>query len=253
VRVLVVARALSIVSVLLPIVALAQADDKITPAEAKQAVRLAHRFAEDLVRYKDFGPLIPKYFISGFEGKLPDVAVPILTDAISRTPHVQSRLRRFYVAQNNFILLTYLYRFANPDTESDSFPKDVERVIDSDPALWKKLTEDKNFDRMSPKENNRVFDRGVRLLERVNMQLRKHVMKLTVDSPSIKPLLKPQSLNGYSTFDAWVYTCDKRCYLDLPFPKGTRLIIVEMPFLQQMVLVSHRRELRVVASYLSVD
>src|SRR5438132_2996258 len=100
---------------MVPLAAQGKAEDKITPDEAEKASILAHRFAEDLVRYKDLAPLIPKYFLPGFERKLSDVATPVLADGIRRTPHVRNELRRFYIAQNNFLLLAVLYQISNPD------------------------------------------------------------------------------------------------------------------------------------------
>ena len=235
-----------------------QTEDKITPDESRRALVLAHRFAEDLLKHKDYAPLLSKYFISGFEKKLSKGATPLLVDEIRRTPHVRQGLKRFYIAQNNFVLLTFLYQVSRPDavkvdSEDDRamLPADVREVVDRQSDLWKKLTSDGKFGPLTVVESNRYFDKSVGLLEMVNNRLRKHVVKLTPQSPKIKDFLKPQSMNGYKTFDTWVYTCDIRCYLDIPFPKGTRLVIVEMPFLQQMVLVSYGNKFRIVAVYLS--
>lgn len=54
--------AFCVVLLMVPIASQGQAHDKITPDEAKRSLILAHRFAEDLVTYKDLAPLVPKYF-----------------------------------------------------------------------------------------------------------------------------------------------------------------------------------------------
>jgi hypothetical protein len=250
--------ALCAVLLMVPIASQGQAEDKITPDEANRSLILAHRFAEDLVRYKDLVPLIPKYFLQGFERKLPDAATPILVDGIRRTPHLRKELKRFYIAQNNFLLLTVLYQISRIDTtkvdsddETVHLPADVWRVIKPQKDLWDKLTADGKFGQLTVAESNKYFDKSVRLLEAVNSRLRRHVAKVTPKSPAVQESLKSQQMNGYKTFDTWEYTCDKQCYLDFSFPKGTRLVIVEMPFLQQLVLVSRHGKLRIVAAILS--
>lgn len=184
--------------------------------------------------------------------------MPVLVGGIRRTPHVRKELKRFYIAQNNLVLLTVLYQISNPDkakvdSEDDAalFPPDVWALIEPEKDLWDKLTADGKFGQLTVLESNKYFDRSVRLLETVNNQYRRHVAKLTLKSPGVQGSLKPHTMNGYTTFDTWEYTCGKQCYLNWSFPKGTRLVIVEMPFLQQLVLVSRGGKLRVVASILS--
>jgi hypothetical protein len=238
---------------LLPISLAAQdKPDKITPREAKQASALGRRFAVDMVRYKDFAPLIPKYFLPGFEQKLPEAALVCLPNDIERTPHVKKGLRRFYIAQNNFLLLVLLYNLSGavevdaPDDEN--LPRDVQAVIDSQKDLWNVLMKDGKLGKLTTAQSNRHFDESLFLFDEINKRMRKHVAGLSIKDKKVKDYLNSDTPDSYKTFDPWVKTCSNECYLNMPFPKGTRLLVLELPFLQQLVLVSHRGRLRVVAN-----
>lgn len=224
----------------------AQDREKITPAESQKAEAFAKQFAKDLLEIKDFTPLFPRYFLSSFETTLPNDSLHFLPDEAKRTPHMQQNLSRFAAAEWNFEYLLMLFQLTkggpNNVDEKDpisALPADIKSIIAGQKDTWDKLQafDETKPTEMSPSESEFYFDSTLHLLISVNDKLRSHLSDVTTKDPKAKDILSSQPMNAYKTFDPWVYTCDRSCYFDFHFPKGTRLVIVDMNFLQQLILV----------------
>jgi len=233
-----------------PVVA-QNASDKLSPAETREAQKLAHTFARRLLRTKDLTPLVNKYFVPDFlNGYLKDTDpswfLYLKRDVATQVSRAE--LRRYFIAELNWFYMCELYVFSRYSSRSDldippekMYPPDVLKVFRSDARL-RATVEDKATDdselMIGTVEQFRTF---MQRLEDATRLLRKHARRINAGhTPQYRETLAEWT-DRYSLYDPW-----------LTHTNNTRRIDINIPSIQlQLARVNGR--LRVVAAWFLVD
>jgi hypothetical protein len=233
--------------------------DKLSPAEQHEAQTLARTFARRLLRTKDLGPLIDEYFVSDFlSGYLRDKDqewfLCLKQDVAAQVSRAE--LRRYFIAELNWFYMGELYVFSRNSSRSVSnippdklYPADVLKVLRSDPRMRATLDETGTDDSKLMIGSVKEFTTFRQKLERVTRLLRKHARTINAGhTPQYRETISDWT-DRYSLYDPWLSVCEQAC---LTQPKGTRLIVINIPSIQlQLARVNGR--MRIVSAWFLID
>ena len=233
--------------------------DKLSPDEIQEAQKLARTFSRRLLRTKDITPLIDEYFVSDFlNGYLQDKDESwfMFLDRNIATQVSRAELRRYFIAELNWLYLAQLYMFSKYSSCSDmdlplekTFPADVLRLFRSDSrrnvTIGEKDVDDLEL-RVDTLEN---FPSFVEKLEHGTHLLRKHAVKINAGhTPQYRETFALRNkLNNF--YEPWLSVCEQQW---LTLPKGTRVIGITVPSIE-LHLAKVNGRMRIVSAWFLID
>jgi hypothetical protein len=234
------------------VASMAQAEPTgITPNEYKQANDLAHSFSDRLLETKDIKLLTRAYFLKDYarrallnERKVggEDDLVSMLLPRKTARKVTEAQLRRFIDEENNWIYLSMLYTFSrnsstNASDDPQPVPPEVLAIVKKD-RLFRKifLPEERTADVSKDVDDSQYnassvsrFRRLLGLFESVNPTMK----RITSSNKSGHTKAWMETMTDFGTrfhyFDPWAHGCNDECF---GFPKGTRIITVNVPVFQ---------------------
>lgn len=252
---MVVAKVFVVLTLLLSSSAFAQdSKDKISVTESREALKLARTFSQRLQRTKDIAPLIDDYFAKDFmngyvQDKDENWFIFLQRDVATKVSRAE--LRRYFIAELNWLYLCELYVFSKRSSRSEKdflpekiYPANVLKVFLSDTTM-RATIEDKDFKEseimIGTVERFRSF---VLKLEHATRLLRKHARRINAGrTPQYRETLSDWT-NRHHLYDPWLTTCEQTC---LTMPKGTGLIVINVPSVQ-LQLAKVRGRMRIVSA-----
>jgi hypothetical protein len=232
--------------------------DKISANEAAEAVQLARTFSTRLQRTKDITPLIDAYFVNDFingyvQDHEEDWFIFLPRKVAKRLSRAQ--LRKYFIAELNWFYLCNLVTFSQYSSLSHSdiafekiYPADVLKLFLDDRSM-RVTIKDEDHDESTVLIGSIARFRSFRnKLERANYLLRQHARRINAgETPPYRETMSDWSVRYYH-YDPWLKICTQTC---LTMPKGTRLIIVNVPSLQlQLARVNGRMQILSATYYL---
>ena len=205
---------------------------KIMPSESREAERIARSFSQRLEQTKDLAPLVEEFFATDFiGGYLQDTEhnrLLILKHDVAQQVSRDELLRYYIVSLNAGYLHSVYIHSKYPSTsnkdvpEEQLFPSDVERLIKNHPnsATYK----DKDWI-----ESVEQFRDYIDLWEKAGVLLRKHVVKSKAEKSEGYRITLTDWGKRFSHYQPRLRVCGESC---LGLPKGTRLIMVNVPVFQ---------------------
>lgn len=234
-----------------------QTNKGITKEEEREALQVARLFEKRMNQTHDIAPLIKEFFVQDFLQRHRDYSkeewLLIFRKEVARKVSLRD-LRRFYVAENNWVYLFSLYYYSH-HASTDDIPED--EFGDMPPAVFREMKRSLFYELVSKdsKNNSKVFVEGgirsvhfysyLKLMERVVKIYRRYVKRGDENSQAYRKSLIDWK-NRFHTFEPQVSPCDDDC---VGFPKGTRFIYVNvMPF--QLQLVRYKGQMKILIAYM---
>jgi hypothetical protein len=206
---------------------------KLTDKEKEEAVVFAREFWAKLTQAKDIRPLLKQFGIKGFYKCLDKGDFAFLRKKQIRKERVPL-IKRYYVAESNFMLLLMLSGISESDDQFSAFPPDVQKAITR--STWEAMeNSDRDRDKpLSDRDANKYFDRVLKAFEKANPLLRKHIEKNwpALSEQAIKATKEYEENVSYE-FEPMLGTFDKGlCGLR---GKSREFIAIDVPFFQLML------------------
>jgi len=223
--------------------------------ELEKAAKFALSFSQQLEEAKDFNPLIKRFFAPHYlRGYLKDQEDNWFLNLNRETAAKAKRaeLERFYVALMNSGYLSCLYfasQFpADPDQPIDEnkLPSpDLIQLIKNDPYSLTYKSKGDNFDYLAEKivsvEQLRSY---TDLLEKIAAFMRSKVMNIRAERSSPYQDMLEEWDWTVGLYHPGVRICTREC---LGFPKGTRLIEINVPVFH-LQLAETKGEFKIVSA-----
>lgn len=242
---------------------------KITPAESEEAIRLARDFSDDMLKTKDLKQLTPKYFVSDYARRAllnervvmgkPDLVSMILSRKTAKGLS-ETDVRRFIEEENTFSYLFMLDSFSkfsstSPKEDPQPFPKEITKILRSDKFL-KVMIDSKSANSASDDDDESYyassperFRRLLALYERLNPLLRNQAAKMNAGYTKDWEETMTDFGSRFDYFKPSADACDDECF---GFPKGTRVITINVPVFQ-LAMVKVGPELKIVRAICYMD
>lgn len=224
---------------------------QITEREKTQAKLIAKQFSNQLFKEKDISELVSSFFVRNFlehfqnnENGFP--LALFSSEAISKL-NAEDRMRLYVVVINSYFLNSLYISTKSPSEIEDMEPKDyfpprAYEIVANNLKLFEGFSPNNENERND--ENSDTLKESITILENYvnNMQnyFRENPAELNKNyQESISSLNKK---NHY--YEPWLSICDTPCY---GYPVGTRLIMVNIPYLQ-LLLINDGNRLKVLSA-----
>lgn len=233
---------------------LTQTTDKITPEEYIEANELSHKFEDKLLRSKDITPLLKEFFVDHFAERSLQVQkgrVGLLLDRSMIPASRQKEVRRYLIAEMNFVSRWFYYQSTLPESRANSggpyglFPSDVAKYLKSN-HYWAFVLHQVDSDAESDKsysehEKEQLFDGTLHLLEAVNPMLLRSISNLSSGQKTrMRKNFEEIGVN-IDEHQPIANNCDHQCFGSAD---GTRMVYVPSLFIL-LILVSQDGHLKI--------
>lgn len=214
-------------------------------SEMSEAEILAKRFAAEMETGRDIAPLIRKYFvkdfISRFENEHNGFPLAFFKPGIASQINEKDRLR-YYISFITFYYLNVKYEFGKFDLNSDNeehdardlLPPGVYEILATNPRIFALTNEtsDEDIKIKSEAELQAILPTMEKAAAAMRQYLKNHPPEQSIIyKKNISDLRKNNRF-----FKPWISICDKPCY---GYSAGARLIKVNIPFLQLLLVKDH--------------
>jgi hypothetical protein len=242
--------------------------EKITEKDKREVNRVAHRFSDRLIQQKDLGLLLTEFFAPNFiERSLSNKsrAWTLLIKrefAGSRKPR---ELRRYFIAENNWLFLFMLHHYSrftvNEDAPpiSQTIPADIKVIAEKfDPRFAETLRYDEadddsddDFDANEARINSpEGFPKYLRMLESLGSAMKRHANKAKAGKTRVWRESVSYLAKQYDYFEPWMSKCSEEdCF---GMPRGSNIYRVNIPLLQ-LFLIKLNGKMKVVFAYYYID
>lgn len=245
-------------------------DERLTPAEEREARAVAARFEEHMLSTCEVAPLLEELYVRDFGPRLQRGAdtVPFIArpeGAAAGAAFTEDELRRFYIALMNLWCAGFqLYAVHEPARDADGvevepkfeqvFPAGAAEVLKSDPSFMALYSDATGVEAEDGDESEEAFIKSpeqmrafTESVERAVRIIREHLANHPNRDRIRETLLGAET--GRDSVRPRLTTFDREYY---GFPAGTRLVCANaLMFHLDMVRVGGR--LRIVTAYLNSD
>ncbi|MBS1795777.1 MAG: hypothetical protein JSS81_18120 [Acidobacteria bacterium] len=224
---------------------------QITEREKKEARIVAKTFAKQFLKEKDISALLRTFFVENFlehfekdEKGFPLASFkPEIVSKISK----EDRLRFYIVFINSYYLNSlYISKKTTSELENmnlkDYFPPEVSKIIESNPQIFESISPRDKDEYLveNPDDLKKTLPALEEFVKLMQQYFKKNPIEQNKNYQKNISILNKRN----STFKPWLSICDNSCY---GYPTGTRLIMVNIPFLQ-LLLVKEMNYLKILSA-----